>query len=52
MSLLKKVTIAIIIFSPGPSANNVRNANKKWEPQREAVGAGYEQKKMLVKQGE
>ena len=42
-SLLKKVTIVIIIFSPGPSANNVRNANKKWEPQREAVGADYEQ---------
>ena len=41
-SLLKKVTIVIIIFSPGQSANNVSNANNKWEPQRKAVGAGYE----------
>ena len=37
------MTIVIIIFSPGPSANNVSNDNKKWESQREAVGAGYEQ---------
>ena len=39
-SLLKKVTIVIIIFSPGPSEITVSKANKIWEAQREAVGAG------------
>ena len=39
--MLIKVTVVIIIFSPGPSANHVSDANKKWEAQLEAVGAGY-----------